>query len=179
MREWPSRTIVSTICPGRRQRERHDVDARHHHLVHAALAQLEHGADHLLLLGLDVALLPAPLDEDQQLLGGDRLVGHVADAEQAGDAVGDRREQPDERPQHDAEQLDRAREEERVALGVGERERLGHELAEDDRDEAHEERDDEQREDVSRAREPEGRTSTSASESARCWRRRTPRRGSR
>ena len=70
--------------------------------------------------------------------------------------VGDRREEPDERPQHDADQLDRAREDERVPLGVGERERLGHELAEQDGHEAHEERHDEQREDVSRAREPEG-----------------------
>ena len=46
----------------------------HHDLVHAALAQLEHAADHLLLLGLDRALLPAPLDEDAELLGGDRLI---------------------------------------------------------------------------------------------------------
>ena len=98
MREWPSRTIdLDDLVQVGVQRERHDVDARDHDLVHAALAELEHGADHLLLLGLDDALLPAPLDEDQQLLGGDRLVGDVADAEQAGDGVGDRREQPDER----------------------------------------------------------------------------------
>ena len=64
-----------------------DVDARHHHLVHALLAQLEHRADHLLLFGLDDALLAAALDEDQQLLGGDLLVLRSGDAEQARDGV--------------------------------------------------------------------------------------------
>ena len=53
--------------------ERRDVDARDHHLVDALLAQLEHRADHLLLLGLDDALLAAALDEDHQLLGRDPL----------------------------------------------------------------------------------------------------------
>ena len=89
MREWPSRTIdLDDAAQVGVQRERDHVDARDHDLVHAALAQLEHAADHLLLLGLDDALLAAPLDEDPQLLGGDRLVGDVADAEQAGDDSG-------------------------------------------------------------------------------------------
>ena len=48
---------------------RHHVDARHHHLVDAALAELQHGADHLLLFRLDDALLAAALDQDHQLLG--------------------------------------------------------------------------------------------------------------
>ena len=131
-------------------RERDDVDAGDHDLVDAALAELEHAADHLLLLGLDRALLPSPLDEDAQLLARDRLVGDVADAEHPRDDVGGRGEEPDDRPQQHAEQLDRTGEQEGVPLGVGERERLGHELPEHDRREAHAERDDEQRDEVSR-----------------------------
>ena len=70
--------------------ERDHVHARDHDLVGALLAELEHAADHLLLLGLDGALLGAALDEDAQLLAGDGLVGHVAHAEQARHEVGDR-----------------------------------------------------------------------------------------
>ena len=67
----------------------HDVDARHHHLVHLALAEVEHGADHLLLFRLDDALLATPLDEDDQLLGRDPVtVGHP-DTQHAGDPSGD------------------------------------------------------------------------------------------
>ena len=53
----------------------------------ALLAQLEHGADHLLLLGLDDALLTAALDEDHQLLGRELLPLRIGDAEQARDGV--------------------------------------------------------------------------------------------
>ena len=45
------------------------VDARHHHLVHAPLAELDDRVDHLLLLGLEDALLAAALDDQPQLLG--------------------------------------------------------------------------------------------------------------
>ena len=76
MREWPSLTMVSTIWPSDGiDRERDHVHARDHDLVDALLAELEHAADHLLLLGLDGALLRAALDEDAQLLAGDGLVG--------------------------------------------------------------------------------------------------------
>ena len=47
------------------------------------LAELEHRADHLLLLGLDHALLAAALDEDHQLLRGELLALRVGDAEEA------------------------------------------------------------------------------------------------
>ena len=88
MREWPAETIVSMIWSERRVLgQRRDVDARDHHLVDALLAKLEHGADHLLLFGLDDALLSAALDEDHQLLGGELLALRVGDPEQARDRV--------------------------------------------------------------------------------------------
>ena len=78
-------TMVSTIWSRVAvDGQRHDGDARHHHLVHLALAEPQHGADHLLLLGLDDALLAAPLDEDHQLLGRDPVPVDVADAQPCG-----------------------------------------------------------------------------------------------
>ena len=75
MREWPSATIVSMISScGAVAGSALIVDARDHDLVHALLPQLEHRADHLLLLGLDDALLASALDEDHQLLGRDPLL---------------------------------------------------------------------------------------------------------
>ena len=85
MREWPSRHDgLDDLAQGGVDGEGHDVDAGHHDLVDAALAELEDPADHLLLLGLDGALLPATLDEDAQLLAGDGLVGDARDARAAG-----------------------------------------------------------------------------------------------
>ena len=51
-----------------------DRDARHHDLVDAALAELDDRVDHLLLLGLEDALLAAALDDEHQLLGADPLL---------------------------------------------------------------------------------------------------------
>ena len=135
---------VHDLVERRGHRQRHDVDARHHHLVDAALAELQHGADHLLLLGLDDALLAAPLDEDHQLLGRDPVTVHLTHAEDARDGVGDGVEHPHDRREDAAQDLDRAGEQERIALGVGQRQRLGHQLAEDGRDEGHRQRDQQQ-----------------------------------
>ena len=157
MREWPSRTIVSTICPGRRQRERDRC--RCAATITSCTRCSPSSSTAPIICSSSASMMPCSPPRSTRIRSSSAviaLLGDVADAEQAGDGVGDRREQPDQRPQHDADQLDRAREDEREPLGVGERERLGHELAEQDRREAHEERHDEQREDVSRAREPEG-----------------------
>ncbi len=48
-----------------------DRDARDHDLVDAPLAELDDRVDHLLLLGLEDALLAAALDDQAELLGGD------------------------------------------------------------------------------------------------------------
>ena len=76
MRLWPSLTIVSIASPMRRVgRQRHDRDARDHDLVDALVAELDDRVDHLLLLGLEDALLAALLDDQPELLGADPLVG--------------------------------------------------------------------------------------------------------
>ena len=49
--------------------------ARDHDLVDAALAELDDRVDHLLLLGLEDALLAATLDEQLELLGRDLASG--------------------------------------------------------------------------------------------------------
>ena len=49
--------------------QRHHRDARDHDLVDALVAELDDRVDHLLLLGLEDALLAAALDEDLELLG--------------------------------------------------------------------------------------------------------------
>jgi len=121
-----------------------DVDARDHHLVDALLAKLEHGADHLLLLGLDDSLLAATLDDDHQLLGGELLALRVGDAEQARDGRRDRGQEPYERGEDATQKVDRAGEQERHPFRVGISKRLGHELTEDDREQRHEAGDDQQ-----------------------------------
>ena len=56
-------------------------DARDHDLVDALVAELDDRLDHLLLLGLEDALLAAALDEDRQLLGAHHALRLVARAE--------------------------------------------------------------------------------------------------
>ena len=104
--------------------------------MHATAAELDDRVDHLLFFGLEDPLLAASLDEQLQLLGADLVLDHVLDAEQAIDAVRDPRQQPDDRIQDATEDVDEPRQQQRVALRMGERQRFGHELAEDDRDEA-------------------------------------------
>ena len=60
-------------------------DARDHDLVDALVAELDDRVDHLLLLGLEDALLAALLDDQAQLLGADPLVGRDVGAEQPAD----------------------------------------------------------------------------------------------
>ena len=79
-----------------------DRDARNHHLVDALLPELEHRADHLLLLGLDDPLLAAALDEDHQLLGRDTLLLLLADAEKARCRVRQRGQEPHQRIENPA-----------------------------------------------------------------------------
>ena len=72
--------------------ERHHRDARDHDLVDALVAELDDRVDHLLLLGLEDALLAALLDDQAQLLGADPLVGRDVGAEQPADIAGHERQ---------------------------------------------------------------------------------------
>ena len=99
-----------------------------------AFPELDDRVDHLLFLGLEDALLAAPLDEQLELLGADLgIAAHVA-AERPGDCAGQRREQGHDRSQHPAEDVDEATEAQCVRLRVGQRERLRDELPEHDRE---------------------------------------------
>ncbi len=85
-------------------------------------AELDDRADHLLLLGLEDALLAAALDEQLELLGGHRLGAHLARAEEPGDGAGDRREQDQTiGPRRLIRNSIGAGEEEGRPLGVGQR----------------------------------------------------------
>ena len=79
---------VDRLLERRRGGQPDDRDPRDHHLVEAALAELDDRVDHLLLLGLEDALLAAPLDDQAELLGADLGLVRHGRAEQAGDRPG-------------------------------------------------------------------------------------------
>ena len=63
--------------------ESRDLRPRDHHLVQPPPAELDDRVDHLLLFGLEDALLAAALDEQLELLGAHHLAAvDVVDAEQ-------------------------------------------------------------------------------------------------
>ena len=64
------------------------------------VAELDDRLDHLLLLGLEDALLAAALDEDRQLLGGHHALRLVARTEHSRHTGRDRRQDVDERPEN-------------------------------------------------------------------------------
>ena len=130
--------------------QRDDRDARRHHLVQAPVAELDDRVDHLLLLGLQDALLATALDDEPQLLGRDRLFRRHAGAEEAGDGLGRAGQEQDDRRQDPREQVDRAGQDDGEALGVGEREGLRDELGEEDREQREDDRDDDERQASSR-----------------------------
>ena len=76
-------SIASSIVASAGQADHRD--ARDHDLVDAPVAELDDRVDHLLLFGLEDALLAAALDEDLELLGAHHSLGSVAGAEQPGD----------------------------------------------------------------------------------------------
>ncbi len=91
-----------------------------------------------------IALLPAALDDQAELLGRDLGVARDLRAEQPGDPAGDPRQERDDRPEHPAQEVDGQRQGEREAFRVGQRERLRHELTEDDREQREDDRDDDE-----------------------------------
>ena len=118
----------------------------------ALVAELDDRVDHLLLLGLEDPLLAALLDDQAQLLGADPLVGRDVGAEQPADAPRRPGQEADERAEDDAEDVDEAAGRDRDPLGVGQADLLGHELAEDDREDRQDAGHDHQGDQVRRAR---------------------------
>ena len=122
-------------------------DARDHDLVDALVAELDDRVDHLLLLGLEDALLAAALDDQAELLGADppcrlRRPRRTARATALVTAVRTATSGPRTRSRNSIE----AAQAQREALGVGERQALRHELAEDDREQRQQQGHDDQRE---------------------------------
>jgi hypothetical protein len=108
--------------------------------VDALVTELDDRLDHLLLLGLEDALLAAALDEDPELLGAHDPLRLLPGPEDPGDTPGDRREHDHERAQQAQHQLDEATQPQRERLGVGQGKALRHQLAEDDREQRQEHR---------------------------------------
>ena len=149
MRLWPSSMTVSMASSIRGVgRQGDDGDARDHDLVDALVAELDDRVDHLLLLGLEDALLAALLDDEPELLGADPLLGGTSAPNRRLIAPGHARQERDERAEAPGRgRRSRARTAERDALGVGEPDLLGHELAEDDREDGQDAGHDEQGDD--------------------------------
>ena len=133
-------SIASSIVAAGGKRDHRD--ARDHDLVDALVAELDDRVDHLLLLGLEDPLLPALLDDQAQLLGADPFVGRDIGPEQPADPAGRPGQERHERAEEDAEHVDQAARRERDPLRVGQADLLGHELAEDDREDREQARDD-------------------------------------
>ena len=121
-------------------RQRDHGDARDHDLVDALVAELDDRVDHLLLLGLEDALLAAALDDEAELLACSSALRVVVRAEQPGHARRDRGQEARRAGRTIGRRnVDRSRSGESAnALGVREGQALGHELAEDDREQAQE-----------------------------------------
>ena len=127
-------------------------DTRDHDLVDAPVTELDDRVDHLLLLGLEDALLPAALDQDLELFGAHDPRRDITGAEDPRDPVGHRGQGGHERTQDPQQERDEPAEAERVGLSVGEGEALRHELAEDDREQAQEEGHDDEGDGLGRGR---------------------------
>ena len=118
-------------------------DARDHDLVDALVAELDDRVDHLLLLGLQDPLLATLLDDEPQLLGADPLVGRTSAPNRPADPPGHPGQERDERAE-DRPRKSIIRPEQDHPLRVGEADLLGHELAEDDREDRQDAGDDDQ-----------------------------------
>ncbi len=122
--------------------DRADADARHHHLVHALLGELDDPVDHLLLLLLDAALLGTGLHQQLQLLGREvAALRPLGAAQQADEQRADAGHEPHDRREEGLDEADRAGHQERQALGEVQRHGLRHQLADDDRGQRDDERD--------------------------------------
>ncbi len=114
-------------------REGDDLAARHHHVGHGELGEVERARDDLARERVHRSGLGGALDELLELLRGEARFGEGGPiAEEPEHDVGAHRQEPDEGPREPGEREQRLAHQERVLLGVAQGERLGDELAEDD-----------------------------------------------
>ena len=117
-----------------RDRDRHDLGPRHHHLVDLLVREVEDLVEHLLLVGRDHArVLGAGDDVADVLLGvGEHACRRGSDAEEPRHRVRRHLQQPVEGPDDRLEDLERDRDQLGDRLRPLQGERLRHELAERD-----------------------------------------------
>lgn len=117
-----------------------DAGARGHDALDRAVAQAHHPLHHVAFVVVDESLLVAFAHQQLDFLFGDRVAGVVADAEHAQHAAVDRAQRGDRRFGRAGQQVQRDGDPAGDALGIGQRQPLGHQLAEDHRtgrDQAH------------------------------------------
>ena len=116
---------VEQFANRRRSWRRDDVDARHHHLAHGLLTQLDHAGDHFSLVFLEVGVA---LHQVAQSLFGVRRCGAALDTQQAPQGALEHVERHQDDEQQPVQHLDRAHKRERHMLGVCDREHAAEEL---------------------------------------------------
>ena len=110
------------------------AQAWRHQIVDALVAEPEDAIDDLALGGLhDPRLSPLP-DQDGDLLLRDSRVGRGLHPEHAQDGAGGEAEEADQRARHARQPAHRARYQRGDRLGVAERQLLGHQFADDQRE---------------------------------------------
>ncbi len=110
--------------------DRDDRGNRRHHLARLLLVQVEDPGEHARLALVDLTPGLGLRDQQLELVGGAAATLEVhVDAEQPQDAVGDRGERDDERPEHDTEGLQWPRHPAGDRLGAVDGIELGHHLA--------------------------------------------------
>ena len=114
--------------------EPHDLDARDHHRADLAIVEAEHVAHHLVLLRLDDARVDTFFQARSDLFFSHAAHVAAVDAHQRERAFGAHRQQLDERPRDERQHFHRRGHQASDVLGVHLADALGHQLAEDDRE---------------------------------------------
>ena len=135
---------VDGIVDGCGDRESRHLRARNHDLMDAALAQLDDGTDHLFFLGLEDARLPSPLHDQLEFLGVDLGLACDAGTESARDDTSHPGENPHDRREDLAYDIQRAGKRQCDAVRICESEGLGDQLPKDDGETRKKDRDDQQ-----------------------------------
>ena len=132
--------LVDGLGDGHRRGQRGQLGAGHHDVGDRLVAESQRAAHEGLLHLVDVPHLLAGLEDHAQLfLGvGQFAIGRRLDAEDLQDAGRGDVHEPGERPSDQVEPAERQSDDHRGLLGLADGEVLGHQLAEDDRDEGHE-----------------------------------------
>ena len=110
-----------------------DLGARRHDGAHGAVAEPHDAGDHAALVGFDGAVMLGLGDQHLDLLVGDLFLALAVLAEQPQNRAAGEIEQEDERQRHLGQDGHGRRDHDGDALGIAQRDLLGHEFADDQR----------------------------------------------